>query len=112
MAPVSKIHKEETHKGEDEDEVKIVPLKLATNGLSIAEDEEDVLLKEGATRIWEWRRSISCWHWMTERALNGADRDDDDISDTWLAIRSIDTWLALANWEPKDLLPAVLTHDL
>ena len=61
MALVSKIHEEETHKGEEK-EVKIVRLKLATDGLSIDYGEEDELVKEGATRIWEWRRSINCWH--------------------------------------------------
>ena len=37
---MSKIHEEETHKGEEE-EVKVIPLKLATEGeeTSIEEDE-------------------------------------------------------------------------
>ena len=45
VAHVSKIHEEETHKGEEE-EVKVIPLKLETEGeeTSVEEDELD---KEG-----------------------------------------------------------------
>ena len=42
---MSKIHKEEKHEGEDE-EVRVIPLKIATEGEETSVDEEE-LGKEG-----------------------------------------------------------------
>ena len=53
VAPVSKIHEEEKHKGEDE-EVKVILLKLATKGEEASVEEEEVG-KEGGRWSWEWR---------------------------------------------------------
>ena len=86
MTPVSKIQEEEEIEEEWEEEVKTVPLKLATEGFS-DEDDEDPLTwgvddeDDGAVILnWEWRKSMICWHWLADiTGLEGSADCDEEL---------------------------------
>ena len=100
MAPVSKIQEEEEIE-EEWEKVKIVPLKLATEGFlddyEEGNDVEEPLVWGAVTRNWEWRKSMIGWHWLAKRA---------GIEESTNFGDELETWLALSDWEFEALLPA------